>query len=106
MTKTDAFLVLGISAIIAGGLAFTADANSPEKNTAYLQAKGYSSVAIGDYNFWCGKGTPLRRHFKAVDPQGQNVEGDLCGGRIKFFNIDSDTIKTHVVESKPNKLKM
>ena len=80
--------------------------NSPEKNEEYLKDKGYSSVSITGYNFMCDSSTPLKSRFTAIDPQGQEVEGSLCGGGPGFFGLNLNSIETRPMEPKSSKPKM
>lgn len=105
MNKTTVFLAIGAAAIFATGGVLNAHLNSVERNTEFLQAKGYTSVEIGGYNLLCAKGSTLRRHFKAVNPKGQEVEGQLCAGRALLpDNIDITSVNSPVARTIHNKM--
>jgi hypothetical protein len=93
INKTTLFLVIGIVAVGNALVYHQNNVNSPENNTEFLQSKGFTSIQVGQFNFFCGKGTKLSRHFKAISPQGEEIEGTLCAGR-KFFD---DKIETKVI---------
>ena len=75
-------IFLGAIFFIIAGLAvyLNVEFNSHERNKQYLQSKGYTSIHTGNYNYWCPRGTPLRRHFKAINSKGQEVDGSICAG--------------------------
>lgn len=84
--KYNLLWILGLILALVLGVYLSITFNTPEKNEQLLKDKGYTSIEIGSYNFWCPKGILLRRHFKAIDSKGQEVEGSLCGG--SFFMSD------------------
>jgi hypothetical protein len=75
---------------------FHAEFNSPERNEVLLKSNGYNSIHIGNFNYWCERGTPMRRHFKAINNKGQEVNGSICAGNL----IYPDEIKAEIIGKK------
>lgn len=78
LNKYAAFVTLGVFAIICGVIYLNEKENDPKIAEKILNEKGFSEVVITDFNFWCPKGTPIRKEFTAKDKNGQEVEGSLC----------------------------
>jgi hypothetical protein len=70
--------------------------NSPQRNEELLKSRGYSSIHIGDFNYLCERGTPMRRYFKAINNKGQEVNGSICAGNL----IHSDEINIEIIIKK------
>lgn len=84
------FLAIGVVALAGFLLVRTTELNSPENVQKILEEKGFTDVKVGGYNFWCAKGTPIRRYFEAVDKDGVIVEGKICqDSLISVFNTVS-----------------
>jgi hypothetical protein len=97
-------ILLGIFFLTLAGLVIylNAEFNSPERTKQYLQSNGYTSIHIGNYNYWCARGTPIRRHFKAINSKGQEVDGSICSGNW----IYPDEIKVEFIVRANPKPKM
>lgn len=84
------FLGMGAAAVIISIGYITLDINSPEKVKQYLETKHFHDVRVGSYNWFCAKGTPIRRNFEALNENNELVEGSICAKRL----ILSDSIET------------
>lgn len=53
-----------------------------------LTRAGYTDIDVGGYGFFaCGEDDTFSTNFTAKNPQGQQVEGTVCGGWLKKDTI-------------------
>lgn len=96
--KFSIFIGMGAAAFLIG-IAYTSlDMNSPENVEKYLQTKKFHNIKVGEYNWICAKGTPVRRHFEALNENNESVQGVVCAQRS--FLPDSIETKKNVKNNK------
>ena len=62
-----------------------------QKGKRQLEAQGYHHIKNSGYNaFCCGEGDTYSTGFKAIDRNGNSVEGCFCSGVFKGITIRFD----------------
>jgi hypothetical protein len=88
INKYNAFIAMGIVAVATIGLTINHVGNAPEKTEQLLSTKyNLHDINVGGYNYWCAKGTLVRRNFEAKNEKNEQVEGSVCAGRL-FLSDD------------------
>lgn len=104
--QTDLFLKLGIGAIsmtFVGAFFFLDEKviNSSEKSYQLLKEQGFQSIQIGEHYLFCQKGYAIRRHFKALNPKGEPIEGNICADNSNMPNKIESQIISPIKKTKP-----
>lgn len=95
--KTIAFGAIAV-AVIGGILAMNIHYKSNASSEEYLQQNGFTQTHITGYKWTCARGTLRTFEFRAVDKNGNDVEGYVCATRL--FLDDNITIEK-INKSKP-----